>query len=205
MFLRKGRERNNVEDGTHNSNCISRHYPGRLKPGVSMVQMNAPRNEEAENLLTSDAQGDEVREEFHKTYPLSHTGRVSLENLNGSVRISVWDRNDIQVDAIKHAYKAERLNEATIEVNSNPEAIRIKTNYPDDDQSFNEGHGDQNDPAVVDYTITIPRQARLESINLVNGSLDIDGAEGNVKASSVNGRVTARGLMGEAKLSHCEW
>src|SRR5687767_1563540 len=41
----------------------------------------------------------------------------------------------------------------------------------------------------------------LETIELVNGSLDIDGVEGNVKASSINGKVIARGLMGEAKLS----
>jgi hypothetical protein len=94
------------------------------------------------------------------------------------------------------------LNEANIEVSASPEAIRIKTNYPDFNQSFtDEARGRLNNPAVVDYSITIPRQARLESIDLVNGSLDIDGAEGDVKASSVNGRVTARGLMGVAKLS----
>ena len=35
----------------------------------------------------------------------------------------------------------------------------------------------------------------------MNGSLDVDGVEGDIKASSVNGRVTARGLAGVAKLS----
>jgi len=29
------------------------------------------------------------REEFHQTYPLSPTGRVSLENINGGVQIKV--------------------------------------------------------------------------------------------------------------------
>ena len=47
----------------------------------------------------------------------------------------------------------------------------------------------------------MPRKAILESIELINGPLDINGVEGNVKASSINGPVTARGLMGEAKLS----
>ena len=175
---------------------------GASSKGISMVQLGATRNEEVENARVSEEQGDEVREEFHQTYPLSPNGRVSLENLNGSVRITVWDRSDIQVDAIKRAYKRERLNEASIEVSASPEAIRIKTNYPDINQSFtDEVRGRSNNPAVVDYSITVPRQARLESIDLVNGSLDIDGAEGDVKASSVNGRVTARGLMGVAKLS----
>ena len=41
----------------------------------------------------------------------------------------------------------------------------------------------------------------LESVELINGSLDIEGVEGAVKASSINGRVTASGLLGETKLS----
>src|SRR5215204_638961 len=58
---------------------------------------------------------EEVREEFHQTYPLSITGRVSLENINGGVQIKVWDRAAVQLDAIKKAYRAERLAEAKIQ------------------------------------------------------------------------------------------
>ena len=143
----------------------------------------------------------EQREEFHQTYPLSATGRVSLENINGGVQIKAWDRAAVQVDAIKKAYRRERLNEARIEVNSSEENIRIRTEYPNQNQSFRSGEGRYDNPAVVEYTVTVPRKAMLESIELVNGSLEVDGVEGNVKASSINGRVTARGLMGEARLS----
>jgi len=31
----------------------------------------------------------ELRQEFHQNYPFSATGRVSVENLNGEVRINV--------------------------------------------------------------------------------------------------------------------
>ena len=144
----------------------------------------------------------EIRQEFHQTYPFSATGRVSVENINGEVKINVWDRNDVQVDAVKRAFKQERLDEAKIEVNVNAEAIRIRTDYPDWDQRFTDDErGRNNNPAIVDYSITVPRKARLESIDLVNGSLEINGVEGDVKASSVNGRVNARGLLGVAKLS----
>ncbi len=154
-----------------------------------------------QSLIGSDSIG-ELREEFHQTYPLAANGRVSVENLNGSVRIAVWDRNDVQVDAVKRAYKQERLDEAKIEVSASAESIRIKTNYPDWDQNFTDDQrGRLNNPATVDYTITVPRRARLESIDLVNGSLEVDGVEGDVKASSVNGRMVARGLLGVAKLS----
>lgn len=143
----------------------------------------------------------ELREEFHQTYPLSATGRVSLENINGGVQIKVWDRAAVQVDAVKKAYKRERLAEAKIEVNASDDNIKIQTEYPNENQNFRSGEGRWDNPATVEYSLTVPRQAILESIELINGSLDIDGVEGNVKASSINGRLTARGLAGEAKLS----
>lgn len=145
--------------------------------------------------------GEEMREEFHQTYPLSQSGRVSLENINGDVQIKVWDRAAVQVDAIKKAYRKDRLAEATIEVNATEENIRIKTEYPDEPQNFRNGQGRYDNPATVDYTLTVPRKAALESVELINGSIDIDGVEGSVKASSINGRLNARGLLGEARLS----
>ena len=143
----------------------------------------------------------QVTEEFHQTYPLSATGRVNLGNINGGVKIKVWDRAAVQVDALKKAYRRDRLAEAQIEVTATEENIRIKTEYPDENQNFRSGEGRYNNPAIVEYSLTVPRKATLESIELINGPLEIDGVEGNVKASSINGPVSARGLMGEARLS----
>ena len=155
-----------------------------------------------ENCTASPAQrGEEVREEFHQTYPLSPTGRVSLANINGGVQIKVWDRPAVQLDAIKKAYRKERLAEAKIDVTATEENIRIKTEYPEENQYFRNDDRRYDNPATVEYSLTVPRKAVLESIELVNGSIDIDGVEGNVKASSINGKVNARGLLGEAKLS----
>ncbi len=145
--------------------------------------------------------GEELREEFHQTYALSSSGRVSLENINGDVQIKVWDRAAVQVDAVKRAYRKDRLTEARIEVDATEENVRIKTEYPDGPQNFSSGNRRYDNPATVDYTLTVPRKAMLESVELVNGSIDIDGIEGNVKASSINGRLNARGLLGEARLS----
>lgn len=145
--------------------------------------------------------GQELREEFHQTYPLSATGRVNLENINGGVQIKVWDRAAVQVDAVKKAYKPHRLAEAQIQVNSTEESIRIRTEYPNQNQTFRGDERRYDNPAIVEYTVTVPRKAMLESVELVNGSLDIEGVEGSVKASSINGRLNARGLTGDARLS----
>lgn len=163
---------------------------------------SVPSTADATSAVTEPGEpGEELREEFHQNYPISLTGRVSLENINGDVQIKVWDRAAVQVDAVKKAYRKDRLAEATIDVNATDENVRIKTEYPDGPQNFRSGNGRYDNPATVDYTLTVPRRAVLESIELINGSIDIDGVEGNVKASSINGRLIARGLLGEARLS----
>src|SRR5947209_2547205 len=141
----------------------------------------------------------EVTEEFHQTYPLTADGRVSLTNINGGVRISAWDRNEVKVDAVKRAYTQQRLQEVKINVDAGPSYVRVETEYPDY-QWRDDGERHEN-PATVEYTLTVPRGARLDDISLVNGGLTIEGVAGSVHASSVNGRVTARGLTGAVNLS----
>src|SRR3954452_16835163 len=145
----------------------------------------------------------EVQEEFHQTYPLTESGRVSLENINGGVKIVGWDRNEVKVDAVKRAYSQERLNEAKIIVQADSDHVQIKTEYPE--VTFRSDKNAENkyeNPASVEYVISVPRGARLDSIELINGALDVDGVRGEIKASLINGTLTARGLVNNVKLSN---
>jgi DUF4097 and DUF4098 domain-containing protein YvlB len=138
-------------------------------------------------------------EEFHQTYQLSPDGRVELDNINGPVHISAWDRNEVKVDAIKSADTKERLEEAKIEINSGSDHLSIRTRYLSHNQTLN--WGSHNNPASVEYTLTVPRAARLDEIKLINGSLDVTGVSGEVRASCINGRLEARNLAGRSRLS----
>ena len=140
-----------------------------------------------------------LTEEFHQTYALTADGRVELDNINGDVRISSWDRNEVKVDAVKYADTKERLDEAKIEIDSRTNALSIRTKYPNHDQTWN--WGSHNNPASVEYTLTVPRTARLDEIKLINGSLDVNGVSGEVSASCINGRLEAHNLAGRARLS----
>lgn len=144
--------------------------------------------------------GDELIEEFHQSYPLAATGRVSIANINGNVHISAWDRNEVKIDAVKRAYSAQRLSEATIDVANTADSVVIKTRYSERNLNF-DSHTRENNPASIEYTLTVPRGARIDRVELVNGSLDIEGVQGDVRASLVNGRVKANALSGEVNLS----
>jgi DUF4097 and DUF4098 domain-containing protein YvlB len=138
-------------------------------------------------------------EEFHKTYALSADGRVELDNINGDVHISSWDRNEVKVDAVKYANTKERLDEAHIEIDAGKDYVAISTKYPEHDHNWN--WGSHNNPAGVEYTLTVPRASRLDEIKLINGQLDINGVTGEVRASCINGRLEAHNLAGRAELS----
>jgi len=135
-----------------------------------------------------------LTEELHKTYPLDADGRVSLKNVNGAVHISAWDRNEVQVDAVKTAKSKEALDEANIVIDSAAGSVSIRTRYPE-----HESH--HHDHAGVEYTLKVPRRARLFAVETVNGGVDVRAVAGNVKITSVNGSVIAQDLASEAQLS----
>jgi hypothetical protein len=139
--------------------------------------------------------GDELTENFSQSYPLSPTGRVSIANINGNVHINVWDQGSVKVDAIKRAYSQQRLSEVSIDVQNTADSVRISTKYPEDRNYSGRNREDRS--ASVEYTLTVPRRARVDGAELVNGSLDINGVQGDVNASLVNGNVKASGMGGD--------
>jgi DUF4097 and DUF4098 domain-containing protein YvlB len=147
----------------------------------------------------SQASSGRMAEEFHHTYPLAAGGRIDLDNINGAVHITAWDQSVVKVDAVKYANTQERLDEAEIEVDAGSDYVSIRTKYRNHDLTWN--NDGWNNPASVEYTLMVPRSARLDEIKLVNSALDITGVGGEVRASCVNGQLTAKGLQGRAKLS----
>jgi DUF4097 and DUF4098 domain-containing protein YvlB len=135
----------------------------------------------------------QVTQDFHRTVPLSSTGRVSLENINGNVTVTGWDRNEVQIDAVKKARDQQKLDEARIEVDANSDSVEIKTKYP-------EGHTNNN-PATVTYELHVPRLAHLDHINLVNGSLEVSQVNGEIDANLVNGKTDLHELSGRLNIS----
>ena len=134
-----------------------------------------------------------VSQEFHRTVALPANGQVSLENVNGDVEITGWDRNEVQIDAVKKARDQQRLDEASIEVETGSDYVKIHTQYPHNHTN--------NNPASVHYTLHVPQNARLDRISLVNGSLNIQKVTGQVDASLVNGKAHVSDLTGEANIS----
>lgn len=121
-----------------------------------------------------------IEEIFQQSYPLPAKGTVTLVNVNGSVRIDGWDMNYVEVRAIKRAGREPGdLQRVLIEVESLPNAVHIRTRYP------------ENNPAgvEVEYRVKVPYQVSLARVETVNGNLRVSGVEGAGDLRTVNGDV----------------
>jgi DUF4097 and DUF4098 domain-containing protein YvlB len=130
--------------------------------------------------------------EFRHLYALNANGRVVIENVYGDVSITAWDRDEVLVEAITRSVDPRRLDDAHIVVEPTAGLLSIRTQYAGSD-------GQQ--PASVEYRITVPRGATLQDVKLTNGGLLLNGLAGSVKASAINGSITAMQLRGPADLS----
>lgn len=117
---------------------------------------------------------------FEKTYPLQSGGHFILDNVNGSVQVEGWDRDEVEVTAVKTSQNDPRdVDRVQIEVESHPCEVDVHTRYPD-----GEGVG-----VAVEYHIHVPNRVLLGSVHTVNGSLIVRGVDGGGELRSVNGDV----------------
>jgi DUF4097 and DUF4098 domain-containing protein YvlB len=117
---------------------------------------------------------------FERTYPLAAGGRFLLENVTGSVQVEGWDRDAVEVRAVKIT-KTDPvdLSEVRVEVQSQPGQVSVRTRYP-------KGEGAD---VAVEYHIYVPSRVLLSSVKTVNGSVSVHGIEGMGELHSVNGDV----------------
>src|ERR1700728_3824610 len=70
-------------------------------------------------------------EEFKESYKLSSGGHFELDNVNGSVQVEGWDRDEVEVRAVKTSQAdARALDQVKIEVESTPGTVAVHTRYP---------------------------------------------------------------------------
>lgn len=121
-----------------------------------------------------------ISKEFNQVYPLQPGGSFELQNVNGTVEVQGWDRDDVEIHAVKTAKQKESdLERVSIEVDAKPDDVSIVTRYPQ-----NEGV-----EVAVEYTVHVPRSAHVEHLGTVNGTLRVAGVDQVEDLHTVNGNI----------------
>jgi len=126
------------------------------------------------------APGYAFDEVYQQTFPLPSGAVFQLQNVNGSVNISSWERDEVEVYAVKTAQSDPRdLDRVQIEVQAQGEIVSVETRYPQDDGV----------EVYVEYHIRVPSHCELRRISTVNGFVRVFGVDGSGDFRTVNGSV----------------
>jgi DUF4097 and DUF4098 domain-containing protein YvlB len=130
---------------------------------------------------------DRYTADFHYgPYKLKPGGRISVENLNGSIEISGWDQDTVEISGVKYAGTPELLKALKIDVVEGPDSVHIRTIRP------SERRGNLG----AKYVIKVPRKTELERITSSNGAIRVSDTEAPARLRTSNGAIHATNLKG---------
>jgi DUF4097 and DUF4098 domain-containing protein YvlB len=137
-------------------------------------------------------------EQISKTQPADARGEVEIVNVAGSVAVSAWDRNEVQVDADLGS------NVQRLDFRRDGSRTYIKVVLP----SMSAGGGSS------DLIVKVPRDSGLiintvsaeqkidgvrgsQRLQAVSGDIDTEFGPGDIELKTVSGNIQARGMTGK--------
>lgn len=140
--------------------------------------------------LIPTAVSAKVTEKFSQTYPLDANGSIHLENINGSVEVVAWDKNEVALEAEKTARDDEGLSRMHLRIESSPRRLSIRTEQEKKWRFW------ETMNAQVHYRLRVPAGATLDRIDVVNSGIRVSGMRAAVRLEAVNGSIEADDLAG---------
>lgn len=148
-------------------------------------------------LVASSNLSAKVTKEESYSFPLNDGGRLSVSNVNGSVTVTGGSGDTVEIIAIKKADNQKTLDGIEVEITHTADSIVIETDLPNSDSWYSwGGNGGQ-----VTYEITVPAATNLDSVETVNGNVEVSGVSGDVDAESVNGDLDLSDLASNGGFS----
>jgi hypothetical protein len=138
--------------------------------------------------------GIRYHRDFHYSFPLQTNGRVDVESFNGTVEISGWDQNTVEIDGSKWGPTPEAADALRIETDHTPDTISVRAVRPVDSRGSRGAR----------FALKVPRGALLDRIVTTNGSIRTEDGGGPAHLRTTNGGIRVQGLRGpvEARTSN---
>jgi hypothetical protein len=153
--------------------------------------------------------------ETRKTTPLNQDGVVKIESFKGSITVTAWDRQEVEIYAKiepdgESAEQKRLVQDTEVTIDASADSLRIKSNY-DKLQGRSNSSGDSDESYTlpfIHYTLKVPRTARVaitdhkSKINVsdLQAELRISTHKGSVTVSRQNGAVSLDTHKGDARV-----
>ncbi len=141
--------------------------------------------------------------DVNKTLPLRGNGLFEIETHKGGIRVSVWDRQEVEIQARIQPEPGtimdrRQFDGTEVRISStSPDSVRVKTYYPD----VNWCCSDNVSNPEVRYTIRMPKTAKLV-IRDHRSETEVTGLQGPLDVTTHRGGVRLHGLSGALHLDN---
>ena len=129
---------------------------------------------------------ERYHEDFHFSYPLKPGGRLNVDSFNGSVEVSVWDQETVDISGTKYARSQEDAHDLKIEVDHSADSVSIRAIRP----SMRRGN------YGAKFAIKVPRGVVMDHLATSNGAIRIADGAGPARLKTSNGHVEVSRLKG---------
>jgi DUF4097 and DUF4098 domain-containing protein YvlB len=128
---------------------------------------------------------------LHRTITVPSEPVVIVEATNGSITISGWDRNELDIDLVTRAPTPQGLAAIAAAIEEDQGAVRV---------SALQESGSRDPRLTSTITIRAPHLTRFQSVHLINGPVKLSRLAGVVHAKSESGDLAAKALTGTLRL-----
>ena len=145
-----------------------------------------------------------LEETLKKQFPAEKVKQVTLSNVNGSVLVEGWDKQEIQITAYKKVRASgsekarELLEKLEVEIIESDREIEITTHLP---RRHNSGgffawlFDVTGTNASVKYEIKVPHKMDLE-LRSTNGGIQLFECSGSIIVHTTNGKISGDKISG---------
>jgi len=147
-----------------------------------------------------EADRERYEEKFEQSVALARDGKVILRNLAGDIEVKVWDKAEVQIQALKvsrtdsEEQAGKNFEKVTIEVSKDGNTLRIETKR--DRDYFKNSSNIKN--VTVDFWLTIPARSAAD-MKSISGDIVMEDIGGDAKADTVSGDIDMTGIAGVLK------
>jgi Toastrack DUF4097 len=141
--------------------------------------------------------------DIHRTFPLDSRGHVTIDTYKGSIRVSTWDRNEVDVAVrIEEDFGlfSQSLRRADVHFDASPSDVRITSSSQW--SFFLDGT-----PPLYHYTIRMPRTVSLRikdyksesEVSDLAADLEVNTYKGSVQLRNFSGGLTVNTYKGDIR------
>jgi hypothetical protein len=142
--------------------------------------------------------------DFSRSLDFQAGGDLSVKTDKGSLRLSSWDRNQVEIKArieapenVSEDYARRAIEAVRIEVTGDGRSLAIRSVF--DDVPYLDSSSRSRCLPHIHYEIRAPRRLNL-SVDIDRSKLEITSFEGNVRLNTDRTPVSATDLTGELHL-----